>query len=218
MAEAMKTTWPRFRDERWPARRAELEEVLARLEREFMPKHRQALRHMLDSLGIADPEIEVPTHLVLETHPPGASTYRTRGGPIAVLSTNDLLDEGRFSDLEETLLHETCHALDLASDGETDVFTVLRRMLQERGVAEGDRRLHDIPHLVMFAQAENTMRRLYSSHHVAYGDTWRGDIAPLYQRSGEAANVVRRVWSEYLDGKLSREEALSEIVEDLVEP
>ncbi len=216
MAETMKGVWPHFRDERWPERRARLEGVLERLEREFLPKHRQALRHMLDSLGIPDPEIEVPTVLVHEVHPPGASTYRSRTGPIAVLSVNDLQGEGRFSDLEETLLHETCHALDLASKTDRDAFSVLRDLLRGQGVAGRDRRLHDIPHLVMFAQAENTMRRLYDPEHVAYGDSSRGDIAPLYERSGEEAVVVRRVWSEYLDGNLTRETALRTIVDELI--
>lgn len=215
MAEAMVDAWPWFRDVRWPEHRAELEDALARLERDFMPRHRQALAHMLDSLGIEDPGIEVHTHLVIEAHPPGASTYRSRSGPVEVLSIADLLGEGRFSDLEETILHETCHALDLASEGEDDVFTVLRRMLEESGVDSQDRRLHDIPHLVMFVQAENTMRRLYDPDHVAYGDTRRGDIAPLYERSGRAADVVREVWTAHLDGELTREEALERIVEEL---
>ena len=217
MARAMEMAWPDFRDRRWPERENQLEQAVARLEREFMPRHREALRHMLDSLAIADPKIEVPTYLALEVHAPGASTYRTRSGPIVVLSTNDLLGEGRFSDLAETILHETCHALDLASEGEDDAFSVLRAMLQQRGVGERDRRLHDIPHLVMFAQAENTMRRLYDPNHIAYGDTWRGDIAPLYERSGEAAVVVREYWSNYLDGALSLDEALTGIVDDLIE-
>jgi hypothetical protein len=136
------------------------------------------------------------------------------GSPAA---TTDLLGEGRFSDLEETILHETCHALDLASEGDDDAFTVLRRKLQERGVESRDPRLHDIPHLVMFAQAENTMRRLYDPDHLAYGDTQCGDIAPLYERSGKVAEVVRRLWWEYLDGEIARLEALDRIVDELVE-
>ena len=53
----------------------------------------------------------------------------------------------------------------------------------------------------MFVQAEETMKRLYDADHVAYGDTQRGDIAPLYERAGKAAVIVRRVWGEYLDGE-----------------
>ncbi len=95
-------------------------------------------------------------------------------------------------------------------------FSVLRRRLAERGLGGRDRRLHDIPHLLMFVQAEATMRRLYDPQHVAYGDTRRGDIAPLYERSGEAAVVVRRLWNAHLDGALSRDEALEGIVDELL--
>lgn len=181
-----------------------------------MPKHREALAYMLRSLGIADPEIDVPTYLALDIHPPGASTYRSRSGPVFVASTRELLSEGRFSDLEETLLHEVCHALDLASDGDDDVFSLMRSMLNERGVTRSDRRHHDVPHLVMFVQAEETMKRLYNANHVAYGDTQRGDIAPLYQREGEAAVIVRRVWGQYLDGDFEMQEAVRRIVDEVL--
>jgi hypothetical protein len=216
MAAAMREVWPRFRDTRWPERKAELQAALARLEERFLPRHQEALRHMLDSMGIADPAIEVPMFLVLDAHAPGASTYRSQDGPVAVLSTRDLLGEGRLSDLEETLLHETCHVLDLASAGENDAFSVLRRLLEERGIDRSDRRHHDVPHLVMFVQAERTMRQLFDPVHVAYGDTWRGEIAPLYERSGAAAEIVRRLWGEYLDGELAREEALRRIADEVV--
>ena len=216
MAAAMEAAWPRFVGRSWPERERRLRAVMERLEREFVPGHRRALRYMLDSLAISDPEVAVAMTLVIDSHPPGASTYRSRSGPVAVLSIADLLGEGRFSDLEETLLHETCHALDIASRGDQDVFSVLRRKLSERGLADGDRRLHDIPHLLMFVQAEATMRRLYDAQHVAYGDTQRGDIAPLYERSGEAAVVVRRLWKAHLDGGLGRDEALERIVDEVL--
>lgn len=216
MAAAMEEAWPRFVERHWPERERRLRAVVGRLERDFLPGHRRALRHMLDSLAIADPEVTVAMTLVIESHPPGASTYRSRSGPVAALSIADLLGEGRFSDLEETLLHETCHALDGASRGDQDVFSVLRRRLAGRGLDGGDRRLHDIPHMLMFVQAEATMRRIYDAQHVAYGDTRRGDIAPLYERSGEAAVVVRRLWNAHLDGALGRDEALEGIVDELV--
>ncbi len=216
MAAAMTAAWPSFRDQEWPRRKERIDEVRDRLNEEFMPKHREALRSMLDSLGIEDPHLQVPVHLVLETHPPGATTYRSRSGPIAVMSIEALLLNGAFSDLEETILHETCHALDGASRGETDAFTVLRHMLAEAGVSDRDPKMSEVPHLVMFAQAENTMRRIYDPEHVAYGDTQRGDIAPLYQRSGRPADVVRRHWSDFLDGEITREEALTRIVDGVV--
>lgn len=216
MAAAMESSWPAFRDSRWPERKAKLDEIRARLEREFMPKHREALDYMLRSLGIADPAIDVPTFLALDIHPPGATTYRSYSGPVFVASTRELLSEGRFSDLEETLLHEVSHCLDMASDGESDAFSLLRSLLEERGVTRNDSRYHDVPHLVMFVQAEETMKRLYDADHVAYGDTQRGDIAPLYERSGEAAAIVRRVWGRYLDGDFDLQEAVRRIVDEVL--
>ena len=216
MATAMESAWPTFQKQVWPDRRKQLEEVKARLERDFMPKHRRAFAYMLRSLGIPDPEIDVPTYLAVDIHPPGATTYRTHTVPVFVASTQELLSEGRFSDLEETLLHEVCHALDLASDGDQDVFSLMRKSLEEHGVQRGDPRHHDVPHLVMFVQAEETMKRIYNADHVAYGDTRRGDIAPLYERSGEAAVIVRRVWREYLDAEIDLRAAVQRIVDQVL--
>ncbi len=215
MAAAMEAVWPEVLENNWPERKARIEAVRDRLEREFMPKHRTALAYMLDSLGIEDPGVRIPLTLVVDTQPPGATTYRTRDGPVVVMSIAALLENDAFSDLEETVLHEVCHVIDLASDGDADAFTQLRQMLEEAGVEKNDRRLHDVPHLVMFVQAENTMRRIYDPDHQAYGDTTRGDIAPLYEREGEAAAVVRKHWTAYLDGESSREQALQKIVDDL---
>ena len=216
MARAMKDVWPQFLSNHWPHRRDALRGPMAQLRREFMPKHQEALRYMLDSLGIENPKIEVPMYLVLETHPPGASTYRSYSGPLAVLSTNDLLEHDRVSDLAETLLHETCHVLDLASKGDADAFSVLRKMLEARGITRQDPRHHDVPHLIMFVQSEETMRRLYNPDHLAYGDTPRAGIAPLYERSGAAADYVRRHWRDFLDGNIDRETALTRIADDTI--
>ncbi len=216
MAAAMEKAWPRFLEHHWPERERRLRKALESLERGLLPEHRRALGYMLDSLRIPDPQVTIRMSLVIDTNPPGATTYRSRSGPVTALSIAELLGEGRFSDLEETVLHETCHALDGASRSDQDAFDTLRRLLAERGLERGDPRLHDIPHLLMFVQAEATMRRLYDPRHVAYGDTQRGDVAPLYERSGEAAVVVRRVWKAHLDGDLGFEKALATIVDELI--
>lgn len=215
MHAGMQAAWAPFLSEEWPQRQEALEAARQRLEQSFMPKHREALSHMMHSLGIDDPGLTVPIYLVTHTQPPGATTYRSRGGPVVVVSAESLLLNERFSDLEETLLHETCHTLDAASDKETDAFSVLRRLLAERGISESDGRFHDVPHLLMFAQAEQTMRRIFDREHVAYGDSARGNIAPLYERSGQAAIDVRRHWSDYLDGRIDRDTALAQISRDV---
>lgn len=213
MASAMADAFPAYVADAWPRQRARLEAAVAALEQDFMPRHREALSYMLKSLGIADPSVSVDAYLVPAAHPPGASTYRAKGSAVMVLSVDELLAEGRPSDLEETLLHEACHALDVASRGEEDAFTRLRNILAERGVTGSP--LRDVPHMIMFVQSEETMRRLFNPGHVAYGDTWRGDIAPLYERSGKRATVVRREWRSYLDGAQTMTAALQAIADEL---
>lgn len=213
MASAMETAWPAWREAEWPALEERLSDAHSRLQEEFLPRHREAFGYMLQSLQIEDPEVELGTYLAWEIHPPGASTYRSNDGPVAVLSVRDLLGEGRFSDLTETVLHEATHALDGASRGDGDAFSRLRTLLEERGIERRDQRHHDVPHLVMFVQSEETMRRLFDPDHVAYGDTRRGDIAPLYERHGGDAVIVRREWRSYLDGNQSMEEALVSIAD-----
>lgn len=217
MAAAMVPVWPEYLERHWPERRNLLMEAKERLDREFMPEHRRALHYMLTSLAIEDPEIDLPAFLALDIHPPGASTFRTNDGAAAILSTRELLSEGRFSDLAETVLHESTHALDVASRGDQDAFTVLRAKLEERGIGREDPRYRSVPHLIMFVQSEETMRRVYDPGHLAYGDTQRGDIAPLYQRNGQAAVIVRREWRRHLDGEIDLDTALERIAEQVAE-
>ena len=214
LATGIESAWPHFLAATWPKRKRALEGIRHQLEEVFMPEHREALAYMLEALVIEDPGLAVPVYLVTHSHPPGATTYRSRSGPVVVLSTSALLLNGQISDLQETILHETCHTLDAASDGETDAFSTLRRLLAEAGVAERDPRMHDIPHLLMFVQSEETMRRFYDRNHRAYGDSTRGDIAPLYERSGPAADITRRHWRRFLDHEITRDEALELIVRE----
>ena len=215
MAAAMVEIWPTYLEQHWPTRRDLLMQAKDDLQRQFMPQHQRALQYMLESLAIQDPEITLPVFLALEIHPPGASTFRTNDGAAAVLSTRELLSEGRFSDLAETVLHESTHALDGASRGDGDAFTRLRAKLEERGIERGSRLFRTAPHLIMFVQSEETMRRVYDPNHIAYGDTQRGEIAPLYERDGEPAVIVRREWRRYLDGEAELEETLERIADQV---
>lgn len=209
LAKALEALAPGFTETLWPERRKTLEAARERLGTTFLPEHRRALAFMLQSLGIDDPGIEVPVYLVTECHPPGASTYHlSEGEPASVVSLAPLQGPGL---LEETILHESTHALDLASQGKGSAFETLRDLLGERGVERRDRRYQDVPHVLMFVQAEATMRRIYDPDHVGYGAA-----TDLYQRFGEAAEVERRIWPKYLDGQLERDEALRQIVDELV--
>lgn len=208
LATAMRDLIPGFTRDVWPDRKAELERRIAYLEGDFMARHQEALAFMMESLGIPDPQMTVQVFLVNATNPPGAMTYWLRGGaPACVIDVN----VGGTGDLLlETILHESCHTLDMASRDGGSAFARLRALLEERGLSRRDEDYHTIPHTLMFVQAEETMRRLFDPDHQAYGDA-----TSLYERTGAPAVVEREIWPRYLDGEMSGEEALRKIVETL---
>ncbi len=208
LAAAIEERISSFETELWPSRKVELEARLNYLEAAFVPRHREALAFMMESLGIADPHVQVPMFLVTRTNPPGAMTYYLRGDqPVAVVEVGSGEADGL---LLETLLHESTHALDIASKGDDNAFDQLRARLLERGLVRSDAGFHDVPHTLMFVQAAATMRRVYDPEHVAYGDA-----TDLYERSGAIATVENGIWPRFLNGELAREEALHQIVDAL---
>jgi hypothetical protein len=163
---------------------------------------------MMQSLAIHDPGITVPVFLVNATNPPGGMTYYLRGGaPVSVI---DVTVGGADELLLETILHESSHTLDLASRDSESAFATLRALLEGTGLTRKDDAYHSVPHTLMFVQAEETMRRLFNPDHLAYGDA-----TDLYERMGVTAVVERESWPRYLDGELTRDEALRAIVETL---
>jgi hypothetical protein len=208
LATVIQELTPDFTRVLWPARKAELDRRIAYLQTDFMPEHQEALVFMMQSLAIPDPEMTVPVFLVNATNPPGAMTYYLRGGaPVCVIDVN----VGGVGDLLlETILHESCHTLDLASRDTGSAFATLRALLKERGLSRNDEAYNTVPHTLMFVQAEETMRRLFNPDHLAYGEA-----TDLYERTGVTAVVEREIWPRYLDGELSRDEALRTIVETL---
>ncbi len=208
LATAIQAVMPEFTRDLWPDRKAELDRRIAYLETHFMPGHRKALFFMMQSLGIPDLGLTVPVFLVNATNPPGAMTYHLRGGaPACVIDVN----VGGAGDLLlETILHESSHTLDMASRDTGSAFATLRSLLEESGLSRRDDAYHTVPHTLMFVQAEETMRRLFNPDHLAYGDA-----TDLYERTGVTAVVERETWPRYLDGELSRDEALRKIVETL---
>ncbi len=210
LARALARQMPEFMDSRWPARREALERRLALVEERLMPRHREAFRFMLTSLAIPDPRTTLPVFLVLEANPPGAMTYSLRGGrPVSVLAS---MDDSLDSQFLELILHEATHALEDPSSEPQTVFGRLREALEQRGLERGDEALYEIPHTLMFVQAEETMRRVVDPSHVAYGEA----VSGLYTRLEPIPSVVREVWRRHLDDELEQNAALTEIVERLV--
>lgn len=162
----------------------------------------------LRSLEMDDPHLELPVHLVGEAPWPGAVTVRGENGRgVSFVGANAA--EG--SALLEVILHETTHSLDLAA-GDESILGALRERLAEAGIEPRDRRLFDIPHALMFVQSAESIRRVIAPEHRDYGE-----LEGVYERLGPAADVVRGIWCDRLDGKLTRDEALDAMVEGVLE-
>jgi hypothetical protein len=202
---ALRDVEPAFLESLWPERRALIEAALARLTTDFTPREAQCLAFHLESLGMRDPGIAIPVALTATAPFPGAVTYRgvgDRGVAFVAVEGQD------GSQLFETVLHEATHAFDLAA-GEASVLFALQRRLEEAGVGPRDRRLRELPHALMFVQSAASIRRTVAHEHVDYGV-----VSGLYTRLGPAAEIVRGIWVDHLEGSVGRDEALASIVEE----
>jgi hypothetical protein len=207
VAESLVEAEPAFMAELWPARRTELERIRADLLGKLKPKEKEVYAFVQSTLGIADPQPVLPVYLVADAPWPGAMTYLSRRGGVCFVG---MASDGA-SQLLETVLHETLHALDASSSG-PDVFDELRTALRGAGVEPTDARLRDLPHMVMFVHAAETVRRLLDPDHNDYGTLEIGGRPALYIRDQASFNAVQPVWRAYLDGGIDRQEAVRRIV------
>jgi hypothetical protein len=189
----------------WEARRSKLRAARSHWESAVGAKEKELLALHLELLGMNDPGIELPVFLVTEAPWPGALTVfdeQRRGVSFVAVSA------GEGSKFLEIVLHEVTHSLDIAS-GERSAFGELRARMAKAGL-ERDRRLGDPAHTLMFVQSAESIRRVLDPSHQDYGERER-----VYARLGESATLVRGLWSDHLEGKLTRDEALDGIVAGL---
>jgi hypothetical protein len=83
----------------------------------------------------------------------------------------------------------------------------VRGRLQKAGVPVRD--VQDAAHLFVFVQAAATVKHVLAPQHKSYGE-----VAEVYSRLPRVASIVP-LWDKYLDGKLSRAEALEQIVQEV---
>lgn len=193
----------------WPQHKAQLDEAARKLERTLGAKEQESFDYFTKHLGMAEAVATVPVYLVVETPWPGGFTMwgkdATRG--VCVISVAKFAGPQLFT----AVLHEAIHALDLETKGNGNVLVELRNRLLQAGFKEDDLVVRHGPHLLVFIQSSETVRRILDPSFKPYGEGvfTRPGLQPL-------VSVELPIWTAYLDGKITREQALDQMVEGFV--
>ncbi|MGD2110125.1 MAG: hypothetical protein PVI86_12145 [Phycisphaerae bacterium] len=206
-ANALQNVEPYFVSSIWPEHNERLAALRQRLLDGLGQKQATSFEFMMKHLNMTDPAITIPVYLVFDAPFPGAFTQRGWDGK-AVCFVGSQNVEG--SQLYETVLHEATHALDVATAAD-NVFATLRDKLTAAGLSRRDHGFRDVPHTLMFVHTAETVRRILDPEHKDYGDTHG-----YYKRAPKSTDAVRQHWVDYLDGKITQDEALDRIVRDFV--
>ncbi|HLL74875.1 MAG TPA: hypothetical protein VK421_06385 [Pyrinomonadaceae bacterium] len=208
LARALQAAEPQFLKTIWPAHKTVVEEATARLARTLKPKEQEFLAFFARHLLMDAPRASHPVYLVAEAQYPGAFTNYTRDSILSIVSVKTF--PGTL--LEENVLHEALHSLDVVAGagqqggtGARSIFAELRDRLRKAGVSERD--LQDAAHFIVFVTAAEAVRQIIDPAHKHYGD-----VQNVYTRLPRSAPVVP-VWRDYLGGKLTRERALDLMIE-----
>lgn len=204
LAEVYRPLEKPFLEKVWPGHRQAVERGAALLRKELLPRSSEVFADLSKHLGVPAPAAPIPIYLVAAAPFPQAFTFRDeKGAGFCVIA---LTDE-KPSLAAEIAIHESIHALDLAA-GEGSVFAELRRRLMAAVPGASPLEVRDFVHTVMFVQAAATVRRLFDPAYKDYGD-----VAAYYPKVARAAAVVVPAWRDYNAGKISREAAMTRIVE-----
>ena len=208
LAQALAVIEEPFLQKVWPQHKAALDQAAAKLAKTFSPKESACFAYLAKSLGLETPRERVPLYLVVEAPRPGGFTFRLRNQQaVCIIST----EANQDSQLFEVVLHESTHALDLETSGQKNVLAELRARLLKAGLSESDPDFRNVPHTLMFIQAAETIRRIVDPVHKHYGET-KG----YYARVPLASKVELPIWLAHLDGKISREEAINQIITEFL--
>ncbi len=186
----------------WPEHRAIIQEAEKYITQKFAPKEKEVFAYFTANLGIEDVQSQVPVFLVPAAPWPGGFTLWHSDERIIVISVED----HKGSTLLETLLHEAIHALDVESKGKNNVLVEVHNRLLKAGLTDQDQAVRHGPHWLVFIQAGETVRRFLDISHQHYGQ----ELYIRLQRMSRSD--VLAIWTAFLDGKLSRTDAVNEIV------
>jgi hypothetical protein len=208
-ARALNTFEPAFLKDIWPQHKLVVERAADYITKNFDPKEQECFDYLIKRLGMEDSVYQAPIYLVAEGPWPGGFTFwdRTRKGACVIS-----VEVNQGSALFETILHEAIHALDIETKGDGNALAEIERGLLKSGLSESDLAVRHGPHLLVFIQSAETVKRLIDPSHRAYGEGENG----VYARLQALSDIELPVWIAYLDGKITREDAVNRIVEGLV--
>lgn len=199
-----------FMEKVWPQHKLLIEEAVAKIELTLGPKEQESFNYFTRHLGMEEADSIVPVYLVAETPWPGGFTMwgkDTRRG-VCVISVTAL----KGPQLISAVLHEAIHSLDLETKGKGNVLVDLHARLLKAGFAADDLIVRHGPHMLVFIQSSETVRRKIDSSYQPYSEGVF--IRPALQ---SIVNVELPIWTAYLDGKISRNDALNKMVDAFVQ-
>jgi hypothetical protein len=194
-----------FLRDTWPRHEATLASSREKLEKMLDRRQADCLAHICRGLALEDPRIVIPVYLLAVAPAPGGFTHRARGG--GAVCFVEALSETAADQIAETVLHEAIHAFDVASASQNTALQALREALRAGGIGPTEPLYRDVPHTLMFVQSAQTVRACLDPAHRDYGD-----VSGYYAKVPAAARIVRKPWTDYLTGKLERDQALKKIV------
>jgi len=189
----------------WPQHRTAINKAATRISETLEPKQEECFLYLTTHLGMAAATYTVPVYLVAEMPWPAALTVTGKETSHGVCVIDVGANPG--SDLFNALLHEAIHALDAETSGSGNVLIEFQSKLLKSGFDKNDFIFRQAPHLLVFIQSVETVRRILDSSYQPYdrGVFVREALVPLI-------SVEKPIWTDYVDGKLSRAEALGMMV------
>ncbi len=194
-----------FLEKVWPQHRDVIQKSAASVAQTLGPKEQECFAYLTGRLGLEAANYIVPVYFVAEMPWPAALTAigKESGHGACVVNVGAKQGPGLF----DAILHEAIHALDAETKGEGNVLLEFQNQLLKNGFDKNDLVVRHAPHFLVFIQSVETVRRFLDASYQPYdeGVFVRPGLQPM-------VSIERPIWTAYLDGKLSREEALKLMV------
>jgi len=212
LAAAYRVLEKPFLETVWPRHRETVERAAAVLRRELLPHAPAVFEDLQRTLGLPVPSRPIPFYVVAEGPFPRALSYSSLATPHPDESICILTEAGTKGPQRlETYVQRAIYAIDNPAD-EGTVLTDLRHRLRRRASSRELLEIQGFLSVLRAVQAAGTVRLVLDP---AYqGD---GDLDVASQRAPRAAAIVVPAWRAYLSGEITREAALTRIVDGFAE-